>query len=270
MHLFTIISFALVCSVLALDVVGQSNEGYIVNGESVLEVSEIPFQVAILRRNQLAQLEYICGGSLLANRTVLSAAHCFYGLDRHPDQFRVRYGTLDHRAGPMVEVMRITLHPSFRRNLYDMDLAVLTLSTTFDTSSGAAPVALSVSTPPAGSTIGISGWGKLSAVGPVSIELKKTQLTVMTPKECSQAWTDKMITDSMLCAREVAQSACQVSSPKVETKNNSMSSLGRLGRAGHTSRPAGGRNLVGIDSMPASHTAKRAGASGTTSRLDSA
>jgi trypsin len=74
----------------------QSKDGKIVGG-GFAQLGDVPFQVSL----QLPGSGHFCGGSLLDNSTVLTAAHCFLGI---PETLVVSI-----RAGSLVYLHRLVL-----------------------------------------------------------------------------------------------------------------------------------------------------------------
>jgi len=109
--------------------------GAVVNGDEAAS-SDYPFAVAILDAQRiLAEGAYqaqFCGGALTTSRTVVTAAHCVVdqksGSLADPDELVVAIGhALKSPDLRIVRVSAVAVHPSYRKDTAENDVAVLTL-----------------------------------------------------------------------------------------------------------------------------------------------
>lgn len=168
-----------------------------------------PWQVLIRRADGYG----FCGGTLVADRWVVSAAHCFEQKAHH-----VTIGDYDkQRPDPgeeQVEVQKVLLHPHFHHFTYDSDIALLLLSRPVLFSSKVLPTCLPdlhLSQYLLRENIWgvVSGWGVTHYLGRSSRFLRKVALPVVDYETCRKS-TDQVITDNMFCAGylDASRDAC--------------------------------------------------------------
>lgn len=94
----------------------------IVNGE-IASIVDHPYYAQVFA--YLGANGSFCGGSIVAARIVLTAAHCAFGFSR----FEVRVGSDRFLGGQLVAVTRATIHPGYDPETAENDLALLHLAT---------------------------------------------------------------------------------------------------------------------------------------------
>ncbi|KAI9546219.1 hypothetical protein NQZ68_028634 [Dissostichus eleginoides] len=151
-----------------------------------------------------------CGGSLISDMWVLTAAHCFFN-----GNMAVVLG-LESMSGPNLNkvskaIDKIILHPLYNFIDDDNDMALLKLSSPVNFTDYIQPVCLAS----ANSTFytGVSSWvvgfRATSSGGPDADTLQEVRVPVMGNKECKCAYP--YITDNMICAgfRAGGKESCQ-------------------------------------------------------------
>jgi len=185
--------------------------GRIVGGEPVA-IKDHPWQVALIR-GYLAepQRSQFCGGSVIANNWILTAAHCVRNSIVREDASRIAVvaGTATYLSGgERLEVKSIHVHPKFDSNTMDYDFTLLRLARPVTTDgSGAAraiaPVASDVSVP-ARTRAWVTGWGATVEGGSGSVDLLGAAVPVITNATCNKPQSyNGEITDRMICAGRV-------------------------------------------------------------------
>ena len=181
----------------------------IVGGENAAEGVH-PFQVGLMYKfyedNFQAQF---CGGSLVAERFVVTAAHCSDRIS-NPNQVQVLVGTrqLDDGSGRRIDVARVIRHPSYNSDTYDYDVAVWELATPV-TGIEFATLASTQPTAP-GTNLRVTGWGTLNDLPKPDYPTALQQVDVpFVPTVRGRCRVLEGITPRMLCAGEAGVDSCR-------------------------------------------------------------
>ncbi len=180
-------------------------------GGTAATMAEFPYQVLVLADG------YICGGSLIANQYVLTAAHCSvddFGDPYSANKFRVYVGLQNigslakNNLNPYFQqrlVSAVAVHPSYDPDSYDFDVAVLRLNAAVTPSVGVKVVKLATTAASfnplytASKMATVSGWGTTESGGEVSNVLRKVQVPMVSQRACN-TYYDGGITGRMACA----------------------------------------------------------------------
>jgi len=155
---------------------------------------------------------HICGGSIIAGRTVFTTAHCVDGSSA--SSLVVKHGGSDrNNLRYRIQVNKAIIHPDWNPNTIDNDYAILQLLDEVRDSEGF-PITefptLPTDSAVNGTTLNISGWGKTSASDntlPVTIE--GASVDALDAASCQPKWQDvNAITTSMACAQSTESSFC--------------------------------------------------------------
>lgn len=170
-----------------------------ITGGNATTIDQVPWQVRLVIAEQ-----YLCGGSLLHQRWVLTAAHCVDGFTApdvlvHAGLSRMSEMTRTNA----ISARRVIVHPAYdAEGSMANDLALVELSA--PTSVGAT-IALyrSASGPQAGTPAVVSGWGDTFAGSPSPDQLRRAEVLVRAgPGEsCGQgAVGAAFVPELMICA----------------------------------------------------------------------
>ncbi|XP_076752173.1 uncharacterized protein LOC143424158 [Xylocopa sonorina] len=171
-----------------------------------------PWQVALYKEG-----DYQCGGALINDRWILSAAHCFYHAQKEYWVARIgatRRGSFPSPYEQVLRVDHISLHPDYIDNGFINDIAMLRLEEPVIFSDYVRPICLPQLEPKSGTTCTVTGWGQLFEIGRIFPDtLQEVQLPVISTEECRRKTLFLplyRITSGMLCAglKDGGRDAC--------------------------------------------------------------
>ena len=167
-------------------------------------INDVPWQVGLIapkRSSPTVWFGQFCGGSIINERWVITAAHCLYdfkgsqlGVFAGNDNLNVPTGTDVYNSNSW------KIHPDYStgpaKDVWYNDIALVRLNSTLDFADpGIEPIALPTAIDPAdapdvGDSIGVSGWGSTSSDESdpdYPYLLQKTSLSVISngaPNDC--------------------------------------------------------------------------------------
>ncbi|XP_037811494.1 trypsin-like [Lucilia sericata] len=181
-------------------------DGRIVNGVDTT-IQAHPYQVSL----QTNRGFHFCGGSIISEDVVVTAAHC---MQRYKaSQFKVRLGSTEYnQGGVLVAVKAFKYHELYNPDTMVYDVAVIKLATPVRESSKIRYVKLSERTPVTGTKSVVTGWGALCAgcSGAPKI-LQEVEVDIIDAELCASRkykYGDE-IKETMLCAAALRKDACQ-------------------------------------------------------------
>ncbi|XP_046978619.1 trypsin, alkaline C-like [Vanessa cardui] len=173
-------------------------------GGSVTTIGQYPYGVALLFSwTGSGSFFQSCGGTILNNRAVLTAAHCLIG---DPiSRWRSRVGSTNANSGGVVHTTsRIIIHPSYNTGTLDQDIAILHIvgSFSFNNNVRAGRIAGSNYNLGDNQPVWAIGWGTTSVGGRPSEQLRHVQIWTVNQATCRTRYAElrRTITDNMLCS----------------------------------------------------------------------
>ncbi|XP_078048818.1 chymotrypsin-1-like [Augochlora pura] len=153
-------------------------EGQIVGGRDA-PVGKYPYQVSLQQNGR-----HFCGGSILNDRYVLTAAHCVEGIT-NLKPYTVHAGTnLLSARGSVYGMEKITIHPSFSSTMIVNDIAVIRVSSPIAFNNLVQPIELEAAEMATGAAVVLTGWGTTKVGGPVPDKLQEIDLKVYSQLQC--------------------------------------------------------------------------------------
>ncbi|KAL4648260.1 coagulation factor IX [Arapaima gigas] len=191
----------------------QNEDVRIVGGDEATP-GEIPWQVALINKTKNV---VFCGGSIVSNVWVITAAHCLE--DINTNSYFIRAGkpsalsfTGEHHvhndegteSDHQVAEQYLYPHYNPKKSQYNNDVALLRLSTPIAFSDYARPICLGAyafteMVLTKSTTSLVSGWGKMRFEGAESPVLRKVTVPYVHRTECKYSSSDR-ITRNMFCA----------------------------------------------------------------------
>jgi secreted trypsin-like serine protease len=186
-------------------------EGRIINGQLVIGNDKIPWQVALIVKGSIPSAGQFCGGSIINDRWVITAAHCLEGVN--PTSVQIFSGSVNlNSGGNTSDVKRIIIHPNYIGESFDNDIALVELNTPLQMSNEQKAVVLpdkdiNKELLRDGFTATVSGWG-VTETGKPSTSLRMVEIKHISERECKGSY-GSAITENMICAGAAAKDACQ-------------------------------------------------------------
>eukprot|EP00092_Neocalanus_flemingeri_P020759 GFUD01022494.1.p1 GENE.GFUD01022494.1~~GFUD01022494.1.p1 ORF type:complete len:390 (-),score=71.07 GFUD01022494.1:203-1333(-) len=182
--------------------------GFIVGGTET-ELNKYPWQVGLVIEGQK---NVFCGGSLVSNRWILTAAHCTPKKQVTVENLQAVMGEHDTKSTTETEAVRkgismIVIHPQYNEGTkWNNDFSLLKMESTIDFAkySHIRPICLPVDNTNDyhDLTATVAGWGTTESGGSTSNKLREVDVMVLSNNDCrdNYKYKESKVTDVMLCA----------------------------------------------------------------------
>ncbi|KAM4862045.1 serine protease 38 [Thomomys bottae] len=187
----------------------QDVQGKILGGRDATR--KWPWQVSV----HYAGL-HICGGSILNEYWVLSAAHCF-DRDKNIQSYDMYVGMMNlmvaNKYTMWYEVNQLIVHPSYaKQHPVGGDVALVQLKTPIEFSDSVYPICLAPTNMNLSAvSCWATGWGLVSEEGKTLNELQEIKLPLISQTLCKLLYGTSNIMPDMICAGDIvkAKTVCE-------------------------------------------------------------
>ncbi|NWQ63422.1 CTRL protease, partial [Neopipo cinnamomea] len=178
----------------------------IINGQTAVPGSW-PWQVSLQTRTG----SHFCGGSLINQYWVVTAAHCNF----NPNAHVVVLGEYDlSSSAEAIQVKTVSVaitNPGWNPNTMNNDITLLRLSTPARLGSRVAPICLAPANLvlPNNARAVTTGWGRTNPNSQgLATALQQVVVPLISQSQCMQYWGNR-ITSAMICAGGAGATSCQ-------------------------------------------------------------
>ncbi|XP_053620423.1 vitellin-degrading protease-like [Plodia interpunctella] len=187
---------------------GKSADNVRIVGGEDIDIAEAPYQVSVAYRGR-----HSCGGTIVANDVIVTAAHCLMG--SNPSDYTIRAGSPSSTAGGAIyPVGSFLVNPDFSYMRMDSDIALIWLAKPLEFGENIAAIDMMDDDEeiPDGAETEVTGWGNTREGGGFPATLQKVLVPKVNDRQCYKAYAPSYtITPRMLCAGSPkgGKDACQ-------------------------------------------------------------
>ncbi|KAG8200317.1 hypothetical protein JTE90_028501 [Oedothorax gibbosus] len=188
---------------------------FVIGGSNADELSW-PWMVSLHSSRNGAKKRFLCGGSLITTRHVLTAAHCFDNRNQGARYF-VHFGSTNATFGGQsssfgqLPVIDIKIHDQYIPKVHYHDIAVAILPEDLRFNEKVSPICLpstqEIQMVTSHANVTLTGWGLTSYGGTQSERLQEVHIKIFPLSRCQASYSNftsdalyEGITTNMLCA----------------------------------------------------------------------
>ncbi|XP_050672347.1 trypsin-7-like isoform X8 [Leptidea sinapis] len=180
----------------------------IVGGYSTT-ILKFPYQVLVILQHN--GQKRVCGGSILNEEFILTAAHC---VDDVQSAVVAAGITDDRETEKLIPVKHFEHHPNYNPKNFDYDVAYLQLCEKLNLDGrkkDAVHIVKAGSQVPVSTKVTVSGWGNTAENGTLSHTLRAVEMNIVSTVECRKVYGNEAITQRKICAGvpEGGKDTCQ-------------------------------------------------------------
>ncbi|XP_042644221.1 enteropeptidase [Tyto alba] len=149
----------------------------------------------------------VCGASLISDEWLVTAAHCVYGRQLKPFQWKAVLGLYDQSdmtqpSTVVRNINQIVINPHYMKRTKDSDIALMHLQHKLQYTDYIQPICLPEKNQQflPGINCSIAGWGRIINEGPPSDILQEAEVPLISNEKCQQWMPEYSITENMICA----------------------------------------------------------------------
>lgn len=160
-----------------------------------MSITQVPWQVSLVFRGS-----HRCGGSIISDEWILTAAHCLTRISSR--ELQVRVGSSDREDGGTLYSVNRTIWHNSHTLFLDYDFGLIKLNQKINFFIGAKPIRLPESTASdikPGQMGLVSGWGSTHNVTESSRYLRAVKVPRVSRTLCKKAYPF-LVTSRMFCA----------------------------------------------------------------------
>ncbi|CAH0553080.1 unnamed protein product [Brassicogethes aeneus] len=161
-------------------------------------IKDFPWQVSLQMRGL-----HFCGGSIISNLHILTAAHCLHLVKNVESPIEVRIGSRKlHKGGKLYNSSYVMVHPLYNPKSTNFDVGIIKLNKPIKqgNTSRAIQIVDENKSFPTNTIAYISGWGHKKENGEIQDKLRSSRVKIIDYTLCKKYFKPGEISENMLCA----------------------------------------------------------------------